>query len=179
MPCLSAPSASAAVTAATAAVAVSAACDTDDVEVCAGDSQPLLSPLARLVPKSYICNWAQAIQCSLPTMKPELCQQEGCNILVHHLCQGELERREGYGDTVACFCCLHHPDYKYMGAPPKDNIAIAKCVLLKAKMFNIQSQVAASEGTGIFLFSGRNIFFVKSRKVQDSLGILRNFIFLA
>jgi hypothetical protein len=69
LPCLAA-----AYTAATATVAVSAAHHTDDVEVCAYDSQPLLSPPAHLVPKSYVCDWAQAIQCSLPATKPEPCQ---------------------------------------------------------------------------------------------------------
>jgi len=93
-PRLSAASASAAA----AAAAVSAARDTDDVEVCGGELQPVLSPPARLVAKSCICNWAQAIQCALPHVEPEPCQ-------------GEWERREGYGDTVARRCCLHHPDY--------------------------------------------------------------------
>ena len=114
-PRLSAASASAAAAAA-AAAAVSAARDTDDVEVCVGESQPLLSPPARLVAKSCVCDWSQAIQCALPHVEPEPCQRQGCGILVHHLCQGEWERREGYGDTVARLCCLHHPDYKYRSA---------------------------------------------------------------
>ncbi len=88
-PRFSAASASAAAAATTAAAAVSAACDTDDVKVCVGESQPLLSPPARLVAKSCICDWAQAIQCDLPHVEPAPCQRQGCGILVHHLCQGE------------------------------------------------------------------------------------------
>ncbi len=65
---------------------------------------------------------------------------------MHHLCQGEWEQREGYGDTVARYCCLHHPDYKYRGAPPKDVIAIAQRVISMAKVVNVQSQVTAAEG---------------------------------
>ncbi len=56
-------SASAAAAATTAAAAVSAARDTDDVEVCVGESQPLLSPPARLVAKSCICDWEFSASC--------------------------------------------------------------------------------------------------------------------
>ncbi len=77
----------AATAATTTAAAVSAACDTDDVEVCVGESQPLLSPLACLVAKLCVSDWAQAIQCALPHVEPEPCQRQGCGILVHHLCQ--------------------------------------------------------------------------------------------
>ena len=139
---LSAASAENAAASAAVAVAVPPARDTDDI----GESQPLLSPLACLAPKSYVCDWAQAIQCTLPAVTPQPCQREGCDILVHHLCQGEWEQREGYGDTVAHYCCLHHPNYKYRGAPPKDDIALAQRVLSKAKTVNVQSQLTAAEG---------------------------------
>ena len=148
-PRLSAASASAAA----AAAAVSAARDTDDVEVCIGESQPLLSPPACLVAKSCVCDWAQAIQCALPHVEPEPCQRQGCGILVHHLCQGEWERREGYGDTVARLCCLHHPDYKYRSAPEKADAAVAKAqdIISKAKVVNIESQLT-TEGIEEGLF---------------------------
>jgi hypothetical protein len=84
-PRLSAASASAAA----AAAAISAAHDTDEVEVCIGESKPLLSPPACLAAKSCICDWAQAIQCALPHVEPKPCQHQRCGILVHHLCQGE------------------------------------------------------------------------------------------
>ena len=148
-PRLSAASASAAA----AAAAVSAAGDTDDVEVCVGEeSQPLLSPPARLVAKSCVCDWAQAIQCALPHVEPEPCQRQGCGILVHHLCQGEWERREGYGDTVACLCCLHHPDYKYRSAPEKADAAVAnaQAIISKAKVVNIASQLTTEGVEDLF-----------------------------
>ena len=71
---------------------------------------------------SYLCDWAQAIQCEYRNLKPLPCQFAGCECttLVHHLCQSAWEQREGYEDTVARYCCHHHPDYKYRGAPPKD-----------------------------------------------------------
>ena len=53
------------------------------------------------------------------------CQREGCGALVHHLCQGAWERQKGYGDTVARLCCVHHPDYKYVGTPLKVGVAVA------------------------------------------------------
>jgi len=75
--------------AAVAAAAVASRQDTDDAEDRLGESQPLLSPPARDVAPSYLCDWAQATQCLLTSLKPEPCQREGCNVLVHRLCQGE------------------------------------------------------------------------------------------
>ena len=145
-------SAASSASAAATAAAVSSARDTNDVEVCVGESQPLLSPPARLVAKSCVCDWAQAIQCALPHVEPEPCQRQGCGILVHHLCQGEWERREGYGDTVARLCCLHHPDYKYRSAPEKADAAVTRAqdIISKAKVVNIESQLTTEGVEGLF-----------------------------
>jgi hypothetical protein len=62
---------------------------------------------------SHVCNWAQAIMCNYPELAPQKCQHPDCNFLVHHLCQVALEQKEGHPDTVAHYCCLHHPQYKY------------------------------------------------------------------
>ncbi len=67
--------------------------------------------------------------------------QEVCNVLVHHLYQGEWEWREGYSDTVARLCCRHHPDYKYQGAPAKVDVAKAQDVISKVKAVHVESQV--------------------------------------
>jgi hypothetical protein len=77
----------------------------------------------------------------LSSLKPEPCQREGCDVLVHHLCQGEFEWREGYSDTVVCLCCRHHPDYKYRGALAKVDIAKVQDVISKAKAVHVESQV--------------------------------------
>jgi len=126
------------------AVAAATPADDGDNEDCGGESQPLLSPPA-CVPTTYVCNWAQAIQCMYSTLKPLPCQREGCDFLVHHLCQGAWERQKGYEDTVARLCCLHHPDYKYEGAPSKVSVAVknAQDVMSKAKVVNVESQVTA------------------------------------
>ena len=119
-------------------------------------SQVLLSPPPpRTV--SYVCDWAQAIRCEYPTLKPLPCQRDGCENtrLVHHLCQSAWERREGYDDTVARYCCLHHPDYKYWGAPPKEDASVARKrdVLSKARVVNVKSQLT-TVGINVLLSDG-------------------------
>jgi hypothetical protein len=57
----------------------------------------------------HVCNWAQAIVCDFPQLAPLKCQHTDCNFFVHHLCQAAWEQREGYPDTLARYCCLHHP----------------------------------------------------------------------
>ena len=119
-------------------------------------SQVLLSPPPpRTV--SYVCDWAQAIRCEYPTLKPLPCQRDGCQNtrLVHHLCQSAWERREGYDDTVARYCCLHHPDYKYRGAPPKEDASVARAqdVLSKARVVNVESQLT-TVGIDVLLSDG-------------------------
>ena len=71
----------------------------------------------------------------------------GVQCLVHHLCQGAWERQKGYGDNVARLCCVHNPDYKYVGTPSKVGVAVANAQddLSKAKVVNVESQ-AMSEG---------------------------------
>jgi hypothetical protein len=69
--------------------------------------------------ESYVCDWAQATVCILTAVKPLPCQKQGCERTVHHLCQGEWERREGHDDVLARYCCQHHPNYKYRAAPEK------------------------------------------------------------
>ena len=71
-------------------------------------------------PQRNVCDWAQAIPCEFPALPLLNCQIYGCDRLVHHLCQGEWERRNSHPDTVARLCCRHHPNYKYRGAPDKN-----------------------------------------------------------
>jgi hypothetical protein len=56
-----------------------------------------------------VCNWGQVIQCNLTSLPPLKCQKDGCNHLVHHLCQGNWEHSNGHSDTVTCYCFNHHP----------------------------------------------------------------------
>jgi hypothetical protein len=53
-----------------------------------------------------------------------------CNFLVHHPCKAAWEQKEGHPDTVACYCCLHHPQYKYQ------NIIDRSGVLKKSLLSN-------------------------------------------
>ena len=43
-------------------------------------------------------------------------------LLVHHLCQAAWEQREGHPDTVARYCCLHHPQYKYQNVIDRSGV---------------------------------------------------------
>jgi len=72
---------------------------------------------------------------------------------VHHLCQSAWERREGFDDTVARLCCLHHPDYKYRAAPAKEDASVARAqdVLSRARVVNVESQLTT---VGIDLLGG-------------------------
>ena len=38
---------------------------------------------------------------------------------MHHLRQGDWERREGYDEVISRYCCHHHPNYKYRAALEK------------------------------------------------------------
>jgi hypothetical protein len=96
---------------------------TDEEEVRVAESQSLLLPPAGVATRpSYLCDWAQAIECAFTSLAPLPCQREGCDVLVHHVCQGTWERREGYDNIMARYCCRHHPNYKYRSAPEKDNV---------------------------------------------------------
>ena len=128
--------------------------ESDDGVDSVSASQDLLSPPPpRTV--SYVCDWAQAIQCEYPTLKPLPCERDGCQNtrLVHHLCQSAWERREGFDDTVARLCCLHHPNYKYRGAPAKEDASVARAqdVLSRARVVNVESQLTT---VGIDLLGG-------------------------
>ena len=55
------------------------------------------------------CDWSHIVPCNLPHLKPLKCTVNGCNKLVHHLCQIAFEQREGCDEIMALKCCLHHP----------------------------------------------------------------------
>jgi len=128
-----------------ATAAAAAPADDGDDEDRGGESQPLISPPpAPVMVMTNVCDWAHAIQCTYSSLKPMPCQRDGCDALVHHLCQGAWERLQGYEDTLARLCCAHHPDYKeYLGAPSKVSVAVANAqnVMSKAKVVNIESQM--------------------------------------
>ncbi len=77
------------------------------------------APTAVVAPKTFVCDWAQAKECTFMHLAPLPCQHEGCEVLIHRICQSEWERREGHADVVARYCCHHHQDYKYWTAPEK------------------------------------------------------------
>ncbi len=72
---------------------------------------------------THVCNGAQAIICSFPELAPQKCQHTDCDFLVHHLCQAVWRQREGHPDTVARYCCLHHPQYKYQNVIDRSGVS--------------------------------------------------------
>jgi hypothetical protein len=72
---------------------------------------------------THVCNWAQAIICNFAELAPQKCQHTDCDFLVHHLCQAAWEQSEGHPDTVARYCCLHHPQYKYQNVIDRPGIS--------------------------------------------------------
>ena len=81
---------------------------------------PLPPPPPPLPPRrSTICNWAQAVICDFPQLAPLPCQVDGCDLLVHHLCQHAWEDKRGHEEYVPRVCCIHHPNYKYAHEPEK------------------------------------------------------------
>ena len=58
-----------------AAAAATPADDGDD-EDCEGESQPLLPPPACVVAMTYVCDWAQTIQCTYSSLKPMPCRRQ-------------------------------------------------------------------------------------------------------
>ncbi len=94
---------------------VSTSEDSDDsVESSEGnednDSVAIDAPNNKKAKASNICNWGKVIQCNLTALLPLKCQKDGCNILVHHLCQGNWEQSNDHTDTVAHYCFSHHPN---------------------------------------------------------------------
>jgi len=83
--------------------------DTDDE---LAESQPLLSPdTGSSTGPCYQCDWHQLILCTMTDLAPLPCQSEGCEVLVHHICQSAWESREGHDDVVARYCFRHHPNF--------------------------------------------------------------------
>ena len=55
------------------------------------------------------CDWRHIVPCNFQQLKPLKCTVNGCNQLVHHLCQIAFEQREGCDEIMVLKCCLHHP----------------------------------------------------------------------
>ena len=64
------------------------------------------------------CDWSHIVPCNLPNLKPLKCTFDGCNNLVHHLCQIAFEQRERCDETMSLKCCLHHPQSPLRASKP-------------------------------------------------------------
>ncbi len=60
--------------------------ETDEEEVRLAELQPLLSPPAGVASRpSYLCDWAQAIPCTITGLVLLPCQSEGCEVSEYNL----------------------------------------------------------------------------------------------
>ena len=79
-------------------------------------------------------------------LAPLRCQSEGCEVLVHHICQSAWESREGHDNVVVRYCFHHHPNYN---SSQSENGSVERVqeVVARARIVNVESQVT-SEGVG-------------------------------
>jgi len=91
------------------------------------------------------CDWGNIIACNLPQLKPLKCTVDGCNKLVHHLCQIEFEQREGFPETLPLKCCLHHPQspFRALKSPPVND---PEDKLHLSSALNSKTSIADSSG---------------------------------
>jgi hypothetical protein len=91
------------------------------------------------------CHWRHIVPCNLPQLKPLKCTFDGCNNLVHHLCQIVFEQRGGFPETMLLKCCLHHPQSPFSASkPPPVNDPEEKLHLSTAS--NSKTSMADSSG---------------------------------
>ena len=90
----------------------------------------LVPPLPPL-PGCQECDWRFcATGCVASELVPLPCQREGCNVLVHHLCQNKWHESTMYDPpTITRFCRIHDPQYSKTNQLPL------------APMHNIDSQL--------------------------------------
>ncbi len=96
---------------------------------------------------TYVCNWAQAIVCKFPQLEPLKCQHTDCKFLVHHLCQSAWEQRGGHPDSVACYCCLHHPQYKYQNVFDRSGVLKKSLSSNKGQELSVDLDATIAEQT--------------------------------
>jgi hypothetical protein len=70
----------------------------------------------------YMCC---SVDCGMPSLEPIKCQMDGCNTLVHHVCQITFEERIGHeSNSITTLCCAHNEAYcQYM--KEKDNLSLS------------------------------------------------------
>ena len=79
-------------------------------------------------PPRSVCDWAQVIVCNWPNLEPIKCQRDGCEKLVHHLCQIAWETENKHPEHLPTVCCEHHPSKNITS--PIDESAISESELV-------------------------------------------------
>jgi hypothetical protein len=58
----------------------------------------------------FPCDWNHIFNfCYCPGLQPLKCTTDGCDRLVHQLCQNAFEQEWGHSLTTILKCCVHHP----------------------------------------------------------------------
>ncbi len=68
--------------------------------------------------EDHKCDWAHAVECKHPMLKPLPCTFVGCDRPVHHVCQGLFEETYSHDHHLSVKCCLHHPNTPYKTTRP-------------------------------------------------------------
>ena len=81
----------------------------------------------------FSCDWVQH-DCVLNTVQPSICQCDGCNISVHHLCQNQWQEKHGYIEgSCSWYCQQHNAHYQefLQGKSGDDDVDFTGCNLLQ------------------------------------------------
>ncbi len=94
---------------------------------------------------SHVCNWAQAIVCNFPELALQKCQHHDCDVLVCHHCQAAWEQKEGHPDTIARYCCLHHPQYKYQNIIDRSGVLKKSLSSYSGRVMSVDTNATIAE----------------------------------
>ncbi len=67
-----------------------------------------------------LCDWAKVIgfKCHWPKIPLVKCQEEGCDVFLHHLCQGIFENDFKFENHIPNKCIMHHPNSPFTAKKP-------------------------------------------------------------
>jgi hypothetical protein len=67
-----------------------------------------------------LCDWAKVIgcKCHWPKIPLVKCQEEGCDVVIHHLCQGIFENDFNFENHIPNKCVMHHPNSPFTAKKP-------------------------------------------------------------
>jgi hypothetical protein len=124
---------------------------------CLGSQQSMRADTPKL-PAASVCNWAHLDLCLVclgggPSLIT--CQVEGCDCLLHHMCQAEWESakegREAHGSRKLCThhhpaCLVDHPSHAAFSSPPAATLGSRESTMSTLKP-NVSAPPATTQGS--------------------------------